>query len=49
MEQAPMVFDYNPLRFGVTQKWLLNFKRNLLTSEARFLDIDQARKKQGLK
>jgi hypothetical protein len=33
-----------PLRVSITQKWLRNFKRNLLQPEFEFLDIDMAAK-----
>ena len=47
-EEVPLVISRNSVRFGLTQKWLSNFKRNLLTSELPYLDIDMARKKKGL-
>ncbi len=47
-EEVPIVVSRNSLRFGMTQKWLSNFKRNLLASELPYLDIDMARKKKGL-
>ena len=37
------------LRFGITQKWLRNFKRNVLAPEFMYLDVDMAAKKQGLR
>jgi ABC-type transport system substrate-binding protein len=46
-EEVPMILDINPLRFGITQKWMSNFKRNLLTPEYPFVDVDMARKKKG--
>jgi ABC-type transport system substrate-binding protein len=48
-EEVPVILDTNPLRFGITQKWLLNFKRNLLVAEYPFVDIDVAKQKQGLR
>jgi ABC-type transport system substrate-binding protein len=48
-EEVPVILETNPLRFGITQKWLLNFKRNLLVSEYAFVDIDVAKQKQGLR
>ena len=47
-DEVPVILDTSPLRFGITQKWLLNFKRNLMVAELPFLDIDLARQKQGL-
>jgi ABC-type transport system substrate-binding protein len=44
LEEAPVLFNYSPVRVSVTQKWLRNFKRNLLQPEFEFLDIDLARK-----
>jgi len=47
-DEVPIVLGYNPLRFGIHQKWLSNFKRNVLVPEYAFIDIDMARKKKGL-
>jgi ABC-type transport system substrate-binding protein len=46
-DEVPIIVTINALRFGITQKWMSNFKRNLLTPEYAFVDIDMARKKQG--
>jgi oligopeptide transport system substrate-binding protein len=46
-DQVPVILGYNTLRFGITQKWLRNFKRNLMLPEFSFLDIDLARKGKG--
>ena len=43
-EEAPVLFNYAPVRVSITQKWLRNFKRNLLQPEFEFMDIDLARK-----
>jgi ABC-type transport system substrate-binding protein len=43
LEEAPVLFNYSPVRVSITQKWLRNFKRNLLQPEFEFLDIDVAR------
>jgi ABC-type transport system substrate-binding protein len=48
-DEAPVILGLDPLRFGITQKWLRNFKRNTLATEFQYLDIDMALKKQGLK
>ena len=47
-DEVPIIIGRNTLRFGITQKWLSNFKRNLLAPEFMYLDIDVARKKKGL-
>ncbi len=44
----PTVLGSNPLAFGITQKWLRNFKRNVLAPEFMYLDVDMALKKKGL-
>jgi oligopeptide transport system substrate-binding protein len=44
LDEAPVLFNYSPVRVSITQKWLRNFKRNLLQPEFEFLDIDLARK-----
>jgi ABC-type transport system substrate-binding protein len=46
-DEVPIIVTINALRFGITQKWMSNFKRNLLTPEYAFVDIDMARKKKG--
>jgi len=47
-DDAPLFALWDPLRFGVFQKWVSNFKRNPLTSENAFLRVDMAAKKKGL-
>ncbi len=47
-DEVPVIIGHNSLRFGITQKWLSNFKRNLMTPEFMYLDIDVARKKKGV-
>ncbi len=47
-DEVPVIIQFNSLRFGITQKWMSNFKRNLLVPEYAFIDIDMARKKKGL-
>ena len=47
-DEVPVIIGLNTLRFGITQKWLSNFKRNLFAPEFMYLDIDAARKKKGL-
>ena len=46
-EEVPVIIGQNSLRFGITQKWLSNFKRNLLVPEFMYMDVDMARKKKG--
>ncbi len=48
LDQVPTVLGSNALSFGITQKWLHNFKRNVLASELMYLDVDMALKKKGL-
>ena len=48
LDEMPVVLGYNSLRFGITQKWLRNFKRNVLVPEFMYLDVDMAAKKKGL-
>ena len=47
-DEVPVIIEHNTLRFGITQKWMSNFKRNLLAPEYAFIDIDMAKKKKGL-
>ncbi|MBC7664573.1 MAG: ABC transporter substrate-binding protein [Caulobacter sp.] len=47
-DDVPVMFAYDTLRFGVLQKWVGNFKRNLLQPEFMFLSVDMAAKKKGL-
>ena len=44
LDEAPILLKYIPLRVSVIQKWLRNFKRNLMQPEVEFLDIDLPRK-----
>ena len=48
LDQVPLVLGSNAMSVGITQKWLLNFKRNVATSELMYLDVDMAAKKKGL-
>ena len=43
-DEVPVIIGHNSIRVGVSQKWLLNFKRNLMRPEFEFLDIDPAPK-----
>lgn len=44
LEEMPILLNFMPLRVSITQKWLRNFKRNLLQPEYEYLDIDLALK-----
>jgi oligopeptide transport system substrate-binding protein len=46
-EEVPVIIGQNSLRFGITQKWLTNFKRNLLAPEYMYLDVNMALKSKG--
>jgi oligopeptide transport system substrate-binding protein len=48
LEQMPTVLGSNPLSFGITHKWLRNFKRNVQTSELMYLDVDMGLKQKGV-
>lgn len=47
-DEVPIIIGQNTLRFGITQKWLGNLKRNQLAPEFMYLDVDMARKAKGL-
>jgi hypothetical protein len=44
LDETPLLLNYSPLWVAVMQKWLRNFKRNLMQPEFEFLDIDTAHK-----
>ena len=46
LDEVPLLLNYSPLRVSITQKWLRNFKRNLMQPEFEFMDVDMARKAQ---
>ena len=46
LDDVPLLLNYSPLRVSITQKWLRNFKRNLMQPEFEFMDVDMARKAQ---
>ena len=46
LDEVPLLLNYSPLRVSITQKWLRNFKRNLMQPEFEFMDVDMARKTQ---
>ena len=47
-QDVPVIVLYQSLRFGVLQKWVGNFKRNVFLQEPMFLSVDMAAKKKGL-
>lgn len=47
-EEVPVILEFNPLVFGITQRWLKNFKRNFLQPEYMYLDVDMVAKRKGL-
>jgi len=47
-DDVPLIVTFDPLKFGITQAWVGNFKRNLLIQEHLFLSVDMARKRKGL-
>ncbi len=47
-DEVPLIIGQNSLRFGITQKWVSNFKRNLLAPEFMYMDVDMALKKKGV-
>ena len=47
-DEVPMVVLYDPLKFGITQGWVGNFKHSLLVQEPMFLSVDMARKRRGV-
>jgi oligopeptide transport system substrate-binding protein len=46
-DQAPVIGLFNPLAFGIHQRWVSNFKRNMLVPENMYLRVDMAAKRQG--
>ena len=46
-DEAPLIGIFDPLRFGIYQKWVGNFKRNPLVVEHMFLRVDPMAKKKG--
>ena len=47
-DDVPLIVLFDPLKFGITQNWVGNFKRNLLIQEHMYLSVDMARKKKGV-
>jgi len=47
-DDVPVIVLFDPLKFGITQTWVGNFKRNLLIQEHMYLSVDMARKKKGV-
>lgn len=47
-EEVPVILGYNTVRFGIQQNWVRNFKRNLMTGEFAYMDVDVELKKKGV-
>ena len=47
-DDVPLIVLFDPLKFGITQNWVGNFKRNLLIQEHMYLSVDMARKRKGV-
>ena len=47
-DDVPLIVLFDPLKFGITQNWVGNFKRNLLIQEHMYLSVDMAHKKKGV-
>ncbi len=47
-DEAPVIGMFNPLGFGIYQRWVGNFKRNMLVPENMYLRVDPVAKKKGL-
>jgi len=47
-DDVPLIVLFDPLKFGITQNWVGNFKRNLLIQEHLYLSVDMARKRKGV-
>ena len=46
-DEVPVILGFNSLRFGITQNWVSNLKRNLLAPEFIYINVDMALKKKG--
>jgi hypothetical protein len=47
-QDVPVIVLYGSLRFGLVQKWVGGFKRNVFLQEHMFMSVDMAAKKKGL-
>ena len=48
-EDVPIIITWNPISFGMYQKWIGNLKRNMMVdSPYKYLNIDDAAKAKGL-
>jgi len=47
-DEVPVILEYDPVRFSLTQTWVGNLKPNMQVSEEMFLSVDMARKKKGV-
>ena len=48
LDDVPVIVLYDSLRFGLVQKWVGGFKRNVFLQEHMFMSVDMAAKKKGL-
>ena len=48
-DDVPMILLFAPLKFGIVQNWIGNFKRNLLVQEHMYMSVDMARKNKGVR
>ncbi len=46
-QDVPVIVLYNSLRFGIVQKWVGGFKRNVFLQEHMFMSVDMAARKKG--
>jgi oligopeptide transport system substrate-binding protein len=46
-QDVPVIVLYNSLRFGIVQKWVHGFKRNVFLQEHMFMSVDMAARKKG--
>ena len=47
-DEVPMIPLYSTARFGLVQRWVGNFKRNMFAREEMYISLDAARKTKGV-
>ncbi len=47
-QDVPVIVLYDSMRYGLVQKWVGGFKRNVFLQEQMFMSVDMAAKKKGL-
>ena len=47
-DDVPVIVLYDSVRYGLVQKWVGGFKRNVFLQEHMFMSVDMAAKKKGL-